>query len=121
MCSSSSSSILSGFNQKTLSPFASRTCFSPKDPPRGPSKRHRSVLSCTCRSSFTPMDAAKIKVIGVGGGGNNAVNRMIGSGLHGVDFYAVNTDAQALLQSAAENPLQIGELLTRGLGLALSL
>ncbi|PSR95539.1 Cell division protein FtsZ 1 like [Actinidia chinensis var. chinensis] len=117
MCSSSSSSsILSGFNQKTLSPFASRTCFSPKDPPRGPSKRHRSVLFCTCRSSFTPMDAAKIKVIGVGGGGNNAVNRMIGSGLHGVDFYAVNTDAQALLQSAAENPLQIGELLTRGLG-----
>lgn len=39
----------------------------------------------------------------------------------GVDFYAINTDAQALLQSAAENPLQIGELLTRGLGLAFSL
>ncbi|XP_059282557.1 LOW QUALITY PROTEIN: cell division protein FtsZ homolog 1, chloroplastic-like [Lycium ferocissimum] len=67
-------------------------------------------------SSFSPMDSAKIKVIGVGGGGNNAVNRMIGSGLQGVDFYAVNTDAQALLQSAAEHPLQIGELLTRGLG-----
>ncbi|OIT31817.1 PREDICTED: cell division protein FtsZ homolog 1, chloroplastic-like [Nicotiana attenuata] len=67
-------------------------------------------------SSFTPFDSAKIKVIGVGGGGNNAVNRMIGSGLQGVDFYAINTDAQALLQSAAENPLQIGELLTRGLG-----
>ncbi|KAM3396322.1 cell division protein FtsZ 1, chloroplastic [Capsicum galapagoense] len=70
----------------------------------------------TVSSSFTPMDSAKIKVIGVGGGGNNAVNRMIGSGLQGVDFYAINTDAQALLQSAAENPLQIGELLTRGLG-----
>ncbi|KAG8386073.1 hypothetical protein BUALT_Bualt03G0111000 [Buddleja alternifolia] len=67
-------------------------------------------------SSFTPMDSAKIKVVGVGGGGNNAVNRMIGSGLQGVDFYAINTDAQALLQSAAENPIQIGELLTRGLG-----
>ncbi|CAN4103966.1 unnamed protein product [Withania somnifera] len=67
-------------------------------------------------SSFIPMDSAKIKVIGVGGGGNNAVNRMIGSGLQGVDFYAINTDAQALLQSAAKNPLQIGELLTRGLG-----
>ncbi|KAL3364700.1 hypothetical protein AABB24_013468 [Solanum stoloniferum] len=67
-------------------------------------------------SSFTPMDSAKIKVVGVGGGGNNAVNRMIGSGLQGVDFYAINTDAQALVQSAAENPLQIGELLTRGLG-----
>lgn len=62
------------------------------------------------------MDSAKIKVVGVGGGGNNAVNRMIGSGLQGVDFYAINTDAQALLQSAAKNPLQIGELLTRGLG-----
>ncbi|KAF2285699.1 hypothetical protein GH714_007280 [Hevea brasiliensis] len=62
------------------------------------------------------MESAKIKVVGVGGGGNNAVNRMIGSGLQGVDFYAINTDSQALLQSAAQNPLQIGELLTRGLG-----
>uniref|UniRef100_A0A803LXW9 Cell division protein FtsZ n=1 Tax=Chenopodium quinoa TaxID=63459 RepID=A0A803LXW9_CHEQI len=61
------------------------------------------------------METAKIKVVGVGGGGNNAVNRMIGSGLQGVDFYAINTDAQALLQSAAEHPIQIGELLTRGL------
>ncbi|CAA0814000.1 Cell division protein FtsZ homolog 1-chloroplastic [Striga hermonthica] len=76
------------------------------------SKRHRNAVYC----SFIPVDTAKIKVIGVGGGGNNAVNRMIGSGLQGVDFYAVNTDAQALLQSAAENPIQIGELLTRGLG-----
>lgn len=55
-------------------------------------------------------------MVGVGGGGNNAVNRMIGSGLQGVDFYAINTDAQALLNSEAKNPLQIGELLTRGLG-----
>ncbi|MBA0823086.1 hypothetical protein Goarm_019843 [Gossypium armourianum] len=62
------------------------------------------------------METAKIKVVGVGGGGNNAVNRMIGSGLQGVDFYAINTDSQALLQSSAENPIQIGELLTRGLG-----
>ncbi|CAA0833626.1 Cell division protein FtsZ homolog 1-chloroplastic [Striga hermonthica] len=76
------------------------------------SRRHRYGVSC----SFAPMDTAKIKVIGVGGGGNNAVNRMIGSGLQGVDFYAINTDAQALLQSAAENPIQIGDLLTRGLG-----
>lgn len=76
-------------------------------------KRCRSGnISC----SFAPMETAKIKVVGVGGGGNNAVNRMIGSGLQGVDFYAINTDSQALLQSAAENPLQIGELLTRGLG-----
>ncbi|KAK4491759.1 hypothetical protein RD792_002534 [Penstemon davidsonii] len=76
------------------------------------SKRHRNAVY----SSFIPMDSAKIKVVGVGGGGNNAVNRMIGSGLQGVDFFAINTDAQALLQSAAENPIQIGELLTRGLG-----
>jgi cell division protein FtsZ len=62
------------------------------------------------------MESARIKVIGVGGGGNNAVNRMISSGLQSVDFYAINTDSQALLQSSAENPLQIGELLTRGLG-----
>ncbi|KAK4420812.1 Cell division protein FtsZ1, chloroplastic [Sesamum alatum] len=75
-------------------------------------RRHRNGVQC----SFIPMDSAKIKVVGVGGGGNNAVNRMIGSGLQGVDFYAINTDAQALLQSAAENPIQIGELLTRGLG-----
>ncbi|KAK3199843.1 hypothetical protein Dsin_023258 [Dipteronia sinensis] len=77
-------------------------------------QRRRSGTAVCC--SFAPMETARIKVIGVGGGGNNAVNRMIGSGLKGVDFYAVNTDSQALLQSAAENPLQIGELLTRGLG-----
>uniref|UniRef100_A0A2P2INM0 Plastid-dividing ring protein n=1 Tax=Rhizophora mucronata TaxID=61149 RepID=A0A2P2INM0_RHIMU len=78
-------------------------------------KRHR-LSSGRVSCSFAPVDSAKIKVVGVGGGGNNAVNRMIGSGLQGVNFYAVNTDSQALLQSVAENPLQIGELLTRGLG-----
>ncbi|KAL9267289.1 Cell division protein FtsZ homolog 1, chloroplastic-like protein [Drosera capensis] len=76
------------------------------------SSRRRFVVS----SSFSSMDTAKIKVVGVGGGGNNAVNRMIGCGLQGVDFYAINTDSQALLLSAAENPIRIGELLTRGLG-----
>lgn len=54
--------------------------------------------------------------MGVGGGGNNAVNRMIGSGLQGIDFYAINTDSQALVNSQAQHPLQIGEQLTRGLG-----
>ncbi|GAU25084.1 hypothetical protein TSUD_257780 [Trifolium subterraneum] len=73
------------------------------------------------KCSLAYVDNAKIKVVGIGGGGNNAVNRMIGSGLQGVDFYAINTDAQALLHSAAENPIKIGELLTRGLGRALSL
>ena len=59
---------------------------------------------------------AVIKVIGVGGGGNNAVNRMIEHGVQGVDFIAVNTDAQALNLSKAEAKLQIGTKLTRGLG-----
>jgi len=59
---------------------------------------------------------AQIKVIGVGGGGSNAVNRMIESGLRGVDFIAVNTDSQALHYSKAEHRVQIGAKLTRGLG-----
>lgn len=59
---------------------------------------------------------AKIKVIGVGGGGNNAVNRMIEEGVEGVEFIAFNTDAQALKQSRAEITMQIGSKLTRGLG-----
>ena len=59
---------------------------------------------------------ANIKVIGVGGGGSNAVNRMISLGLEGVEFIAVNTDAQALLTAMAPKRMQIGEKLTRGLG-----
>ena len=59
---------------------------------------------------------AQIKVVGVGGAGNNAVNRMIASGLKGVEFIAVNTDRQALLMSDADKTIHIGEELTRGLG-----
>lgn len=59
---------------------------------------------------------ASIKVIGVGGGGNNAVNRMIGAGLQGVEFITINTDAQALIGSEATYRIQIGEKLTKGLG-----
>lgn len=59
---------------------------------------------------------AVIKVVGVGGGGVNAVNRMIEAGLRGVEFIAVNTDAQALLMSDADTKLDIGRDLTRGLG-----
>ncbi|MDR1701602.1 MAG: cell division protein FtsZ [Sporomusaceae bacterium] len=59
---------------------------------------------------------ASIKVIGVGGGGNNAVNRMITSGLQGVEFITINTDAQALLLSQAPVRIQIGEKSTKGLG-----
>ena len=59
---------------------------------------------------------AKIKVIGVGGGGSNAVDSMIDFGLRGVEFIAVNTDAQALLKSKAPKRIRIGDKLTRGLG-----
>lgn len=59
---------------------------------------------------------AVIKVVGVGGGGCNAVNRMIEAGLRGVEFIAVNTDAQALLMNDAETKIHIGRELTRGLG-----
>jgi cell division protein FtsZ len=59
---------------------------------------------------------AVIKVVGVGGGGGNAVNRMIEAGLKGVEFIAINTDAQALLMSDADIRLDIGRQLTRGLG-----
>lgn len=61
-------------------------------------------------------DNAQIKVIGVGGGGGNAVNRMIEAGLKGVSYIVVNTDKQALNASVAETKVQIGEKLTRGLG-----
>lgn len=63
-----------------------------------------------------PNVAARIKVVGVGGGGCNAVNRMIDSGIKGVSFMAINTDRQALDRCKAETKLQIGEKLTKGLG-----
>ena len=59
---------------------------------------------------------AVIKVVGIGGGGVNAVNRMIELGLRGVEFIAVNTDAQALLMSDADVKLDVGREITRGLG-----
>jgi cell division protein FtsZ len=67
---------------------------------------------------FMPQSSnfAKIKVVGVGGGGSNAVNRMIEEGIGGVDFIAVNTDIQALMLSDAPQRVQIGEKLTQGLG-----
>ena len=59
---------------------------------------------------------AQIRVVGVGGGGSNAVNRMIAEGLSGVDFMAINTDAQALMLSNAPKRVRVGDKLTRGLG-----
>src|ERR1700681_4175237 len=93
---------------------------------RGPSKRSstRRSSKSTVRRRTDPMVGALqnylavIKVVGIGGGGVNAVNRMIDAGLKGVEFIAVNTDAQALLMSDAELKLDIGQELTRGLGAA---
>ncbi len=59
---------------------------------------------------------ARIKVLGVGGGGSNAVNRMMEEGVRGVEFIAINTDAQALMLSTAPNRVRIGDKLTKGLG-----
>jgi len=64
----------------------------------------------------TTNDTAVIKVIGVGGAGGNAVNRMIDSGIEGVEFVAINTDRQALMLSKADTKIQIGDKITRGLG-----
>ena len=65
---------------------------------------------------ISPSQSARIEVIGVGGGGSNAVNGMILSDLEGVAYRVLNTDAQALLESQAQNRLQLGQTLTRGLG-----
>ncbi len=65
---------------------------------------------------IVPSQSARIEVIGVGGGGSNAVNRMIASDLQGVGYRVLNTDAQALIQSSAKQRVQLGQKLTRGLG-----
>ena len=65
---------------------------------------------------IVPSSIAKIKVIGVGGGGCNAVNRMIASNVAGIEFWSINTDSQALTLASANNRLQVGQKLTRGLG-----
>ena len=70
----------------------------------------------TSKNKILPSNVAKIKVMGVGGGGCNAVNRMIDAGVNGIEFWAINTDAQALAQAAAPQKLQIGHKITRGLG-----
>ena len=86
-------------------------------PPPAP-PQETTAMSQTVPSSngITPSQTARIEVIGVGGGGSNAVNRMIQSDLQGVGYRVLNTDAQALLQSAAQQRIQLGQKLTRGLG-----
>ena len=85
-----------------------RTPLTPPRPPV-PAKRQEPIFNGY--ENF-----ANIKVVGVGGGGTNAVNRMIIEGLRSVDFIAVNTDAQALIHSQAPTKIRIGDKLTRGLG-----
>jgi cell division protein FtsZ len=68
------------------------------------------------QSAFQSESFARIKVVGVGGGGCNAVNRMIDEGMQGIEFITVNTDGQALLLSRAPMRVRIGEKVTRGLG-----
>src|SRR3954470_17487485 len=77
-------------------------------PPAGPSPGYP--------APDTLENFAQIKVIGVGGGGSNAVNRMIRAEVRGVEFIAVNTDAQALLNSDAPTRIRIGDKVTKGLG-----
>src|SRR5437016_14346388 len=66
--------------------------------------------------NMTPEPHAVIKVIGVGGGGSNAVDRMVEDGVQGVEFITINTDAQALMHSRADVRIRIGDKLTKGLG-----
>lgn len=92
-------------------PFGNSGLFlgSNRDLTGGPTEESRS-------SEIVPSSVARIKVIGVGGGGGNAVNRMIASDISGVDFWTTNTDAQVLVGASCPKRLQIGQKLTRGLG-----
>src|SRR5215472_7471460 len=76
-------------------------------------KENRGIITFEPEQSA---NGAKIKVVGIGGGGGNAVNRMIEAGIEGVQFLVANTDLQALKSSRAAVKIQIGEKLTRGLG-----
>ena len=80
----------------------------------GGSSQYTSNRSMEVTPDITPL--ASIKVIGIGGGGGNAVNRMISAKVEGVDFISVNTDAQALYHSQASHRINVGKAITRGLG-----
>ena len=84
----------------------------PTEKPKAPKKK----VSSKPKEKKTEEKAGIIKVIGIGGGGNNAINHMVESGLEGVELIAVNTDIQSLKKSLAPHKLQIGFNLTRGLG-----
>lgn len=92
--------------------------FQPTTVSYDPTASHLTPRTDSNESMFpiVPSSVAQIKVIGVGGGGCNAVNRMIESGVSSIDFWAINTDAQALTAAKAHKRLQIGQKITRGLG-----
>jgi cell division protein FtsZ len=85
-------------------------------PPNGVQPANEPSVASSTAGGIVPSQTARIEVIGVGGGGSNAVNRMIASDLQGVGYRVLNTDAQALLQSASLKRIQLGQKLTRGLG-----
>lgn len=85
----------------------------PSSFPQSPLQMSQSTPSS---NGIIPSQTARIEVIGVGGGGSNAVNRMIASEMQGIGFWVLNTDAQALLQSSAPQRIQLGQALTSGLG-----
>ena len=82
----------------------------------GPDASMEQTAAPASTNGIVPSQSARIEVIGVGGGGSNAVNRMIASDLQGVGYRVLNTDAQALIQSSAQKRFQLGQKLTRGLG-----
>lgn len=83
---------------------------------QGPKKTSKSTKPKTMEVTPEITPVANIKVLGIGGGGGNAVNRMIKAGLKGIEFLSINTDAQALYHSAAPTKINIGKATTRGLG-----
>ena len=87
-----------------------------KEPLKKGSAGKEKTMGISFEFADAPELQANIKVVGVGGGGGNALNTMIASGLEGVEFVAANTDAQALETSLAATKIQLGPQLTRGLG-----
>ncbi len=84
--------------------------------PQGVSKDNREAPNMSYKTETGPENVVTLKVVGVGGAGNNVVNRMVKSGTQGVEFISVNTDKQALAVSSADQKIQIGEKLTHGQG-----
>ncbi len=88
----------------------------PGKTPAGSSKDNREAANMSYKSESGPENVVTLKVVGVGGAGNNVVNRMVKSGSQGVEFISINTDKQALAVSNADSKIQIGEKLTHGQG-----